>query len=438
MSNGEALKNFAHINDSTITDGAPTANDALITDGAPTVNDAYDYPSRRVIEALRSGVSSREVGQCFTSARPKLVGELAGALKKTADDHISGGMIVTGKYGEGKTHLLNTALGMAHDLNMVVSKVTLSKETPMSSLPNLYHKILRGAYLPGETLPGISRALEEMTPGRAYVRDLTEFCQTGLSINRIYYVLKSWLATRDDDEKYALLADMEGDFIANARLRQVYKRVYGKPVNFNVNFSKTKHIMDYFAFISRLFLSLGYRGWVILFDEAELTGRLSKKSRLNAYLNMHKLFKPERMEATYCIYAFNASYIPDVIDAKNEEANVASSQLPQESKEAIGDILSSINLAPQLTPLNRDETLEILGKIQEFHGKAYGWKPAIDTEKAMDAIEKRGYLLRTHIRTMVELLDQLYQYGEAGDIKISELDRATFEEDEDGADEDDE
>ena len=39
------------------------------------------------------------------------------------------------------------------------------------------------------------------------------------------------------------------------------------------------------------------------------------------------------------------------------------------------------------------------------------------------------HLLRTKIRGAIEFLDQLYLYGEAGQTKINELGRETFEED---------
>ncbi len=40
-----------------------------------------------------------------------------------------------------------------------------------------------------------------------------------------------------------------------------------------------------------------------------------------------------------------------------------------------------------------------------------------------------GYLLRTKIRAAIEFLDQLYQYGKAGNTTVNELGEETFEED---------
>ena len=84
-----------------------------------------DFYARKIIEALRSGISSREVGECFSSARPKILRELRDALEHLDDERRSGGRIISGKYGEGKTHLLNTVAGIACQQNIVVSRSRL-------------------------------------------------------------------------------------------------------------------------------------------------------------------------------------------------------------------------------------------------------------------------------------------------------------------------
>ena len=43
----------------------------------------------------------------------------------------------------------------------------------------------------------------------------------------------------DSDEKFLLQSDLEGDFIANAPLKKIYRRIFGQPVKYNVNFTKT-------------------------------------------------------------------------------------------------------------------------------------------------------------------------------------------------------
>jgi hypothetical protein len=367
------------------------------------------------------------VGCCFSSARPGIMREIGDALESLAENRRSGGRIISGKYGEGKTHLLNTVFNMAHERNMAVSAISLSKETPLSGLQLLYPKILQNTYLPKQVQPGISPVFEQLSPANAIVAPLLEYCLTALTSNKLYYVLKAYLGTQDDEEKYLLLGDIEGNFMANATLRQIYRRIYGEATAFNVPFVKSRHIQDYFAFISRLFLLLGYNGWILLFDEAELIGRLGRKARQKAYINMSGLLKPARTEASYCIFAFNASYTPDVIEAKHEYINSEDALLSPEEQAKVDSVLTEIVSATQLSPLNRGETLEILSKICRYHGQAYGWQPNLNLDELLSAAERHGYLLRTRIRAVVEMLDQLYQYGGTADIRVGALGETVFD-----------
>ena len=72
-----------------------------------------DFYSRHMIEALRSGISSRSIGKCFSSSRKALISSLSDSLEYTISNKESSGRIITGRYGEGKTHLLNTVFSMA-------------------------------------------------------------------------------------------------------------------------------------------------------------------------------------------------------------------------------------------------------------------------------------------------------------------------------------
>lgn len=249
-----------------------------------------------------------------------------------------------------------------------------------------------------------------------------------LETDKLYYLFRSYLNTEDADEKFLLQADLEGDFMANAPLKKIYRRIFNEPVKYNVNFTKTKHCRDYFSFMSHLFSQMGYHGWVILMDETELMGRLGKKARLNAYRNMADFLLPDRCsEATFSVFALSASYTEDVIEGKHEYENLA--EIYPMEQEPAKTVLDLLVRAPQLLPLTREEFDEVLEKIQDFHGRAYGWKPNLSTEALMESTQSGGYLLRTKIRAAIEFLDQLYQYGKAGHTAIDELGRETFTED---------
>ncbi len=388
----------------------------------------YDIEARHIIEALRSGIPSRAVGQYFSEARPKIMKEISGRLDMVCDSHRSSGMVICGKYGEGKTHLLNTVFNLAHSNNMVVSYLSLSKETPMDKLYLVYQKVIQNTYLPKRQQPGFMHELEKISANSPIANEMLLYAAKHLETDKLYYLFRSYLNTEDSDEKFLLQADMEGDFVANAPLKKIYRRIFSQPVKYNVNFTKTRHCGDYFSFMSRLFTQMGYHGWVILIDETELMGRLGKKARLNAYRNMARFLLPEFCpENTFSIFALSASYVEDVIEGKHEYENL--SAVYPEEQEPARTVLDILSRAPQLLPLTRLEIQEVLYKIQDFHGKAYEWTPNVSLSSLVESTQAGGYLLRTKIRAAIEFLDQLYQYGKAGQTTVNELGEETFTED---------
>ena len=388
----------------------------------------YDKQARHIIEALRSGIPSRAVGQYFSEARPKIMREISDRLDMVCDQGKSNGMVFCGKYGEGKTHLLNTVFNIAHSNNMVVSYLSLSKETPMDKLYLVYQKIVQNTYLPRRQQPGFMHELEKISANSPVANEMLLYAAKQLETDKLYYLFRSYLNTEDADEKFLLQADLEGDFIANAPLKKIYRRIFSQPVKYNVNFTKTKHCRDYFSFMSYLFTQMGYHGWVILLDETELIGRLGKKARLNAYRNMADFLLSDRCpERTFSLFALSSSYVEDVIEGKHEYENLEA--VYPEEPEPARTILNLLEGAPQLLPLTKEEIHEVLRKIQEFHGRAYNWTPALSIETLEEAIQSGGYLLRTRIRAAIEFLDQLYQYGKAGRTTINELGKESFTED---------
>ena len=368
-----------------------------------------DFNARHVIEALRSGVPSRAVGEYFSEARPAMLRRVQDRLESVRESGRSGGMVFTGRYGEGKTHLLNTVFSMAFAENMAVSCVSLGKETPVDKLHQLYPKIIANTYLPGAAQPGFRRKLEDLTQGSNVSGELLAYAAKEMETDKLYFLLRAFLGTQEEEERYAFLADLEGDFTTGPLIKRSYRRITGSVV----------------------FKQLGYNGWVLLFDEAELIGGMGKKARAKSYVEMQRFLKPSpKLEGVFSLFAFSSSYVEDVIDKKKEFENVR--EVFAEDGDALSAAeasLRAIENAPELAPLTKEEITRILMSIQDFHGKAYGWHPDVSAESIYAATEAGGYLLRTKIRAAIEFFDQLYQYGEAGKTRITELGKETFEED---------
>ena len=390
-----------------------------------------EFGARHMIETMRSGVSSLAVGEYFSEARPGMLGRIRDRLEAVRATGKSDGLLYTGRYGEGKTHLLNTVFSLASSSNMVVSYVSLGKETPMDKPYMLYRKLAANTYLPQARQPGFRTKLESLTPGSGAVGDLLAYAAQELDTDKLYYLLRAFLGTQEEEERSLFLADLEGDFVSGAVIKRSFRRVTGSVAKFNQNFSKLRHSKDYFYFLSRLFRLLGYDGWVLLFDEAELIGRLGKKARAKSYQEMQGFLRPSpRLEGVFSLFALSSSYVEDVIDKRREQENVeAIFAGDPDALKAARATLNAILTAPELAPLSRDEITGVLMDIQRFHGLAYGWTPEVSASTLYGATEAGGYLLRTKIRAAIEFFDQLYQYGEAGKTRVTELGKECLEED---------
>lgn len=385
-----------------------------------------DLEARTIIEALRSGIPSKEVGRYFSEARPSLMNKVLSKMDEATSGGKSCGMIVVGKYGEGKTHLLNAIDCIASESNMVVSHVCLGKETPIDKLHILFQKLMANTFLPGKDKPGFLEELSNLTPESPVALKMLDYCSNELETNKLYYVLRSLVNSDNPDDRYRLIADLQGDLLPNPNLRAIAKGFSAEKVRFNVPFAKTRHMKDYFFFMSHFFRLLGFSGWAILFDETELIGRMSKKSRMLGYANIAEFLKPEKkLENAFSLFALSASYEEDVIESKNEYEN-AQTLFPE--NRAIPFVLDSFKRGAKLLPLSKDELRFVFEKLQQFHGSAYSWQPNVSIDVLLKQASDAGFLLRTKIRYAIEFLDQLYQYGEAGKTKVDELGRETFEE----------
>lgn len=378
-----------------------------------------DFEARKVIEALRSGIPSRTIGGYFAAARTELLAEISEWLDMSA----GGGKLLTGNYGEGKTHLLNTVFSMAQNKNMAVSMVSLSRETPFNNLSLIYQKVAQNTFLPRREQPGFVHLLDQLSSGN--MAELQLYAAKGLQTDKLYYLLKALCNTDNHEMRFPLLADLQGDFIAISQLKKIYKEIFAEKIIFSATFVKSKHIWDYFMFLSRLFSLSGYHGWVILFDEAEHIGRLGRKSRFNAYANMAKFLRCEANNPL-SLFTMTNNYATQVIEGKDERRYLAGSE--GFDRDVIEDTLVRIESAPELTPLTRDEFMKVLVKIMDFHARAFSWRPDVDRAELCEMAWSRGYYLRTKIRAAIEFLDQLYQYGDTGLITAGDLEQETYDE----------
>src|SRR3954447_7647821 len=109
--------------------------------------------ARRSIEALRAGVPNRDAVLALGSGQPRIEGRFQELLERAADDIAKNtqtpGLLVAGDFGTGKSHLLEALEQHALRENFVVSKIVVSKETPLHDPDKLYRAAIEAAVVPG-------------------------------------------------------------------------------------------------------------------------------------------------------------------------------------------------------------------------------------------------------------------------------------------------
>ncbi len=131
------------------------------------------------------------------------------------------------------------------------------------------------------------------------------------------------------------------------------------------------------------------------------------------------LFPSGTLENTFSVFAVSTSFMDEIMAGKNEYSAVAPGSRSDEEKEEIRTVLDAITRAEELRPLTEAELTESVRTITDIYRDAYGLRtdcaPYAITAMAM----KSGFLLRT--RSAIEVLNQIYQYGEPGNAETKEL-----------------
>ena len=382
-----------------------------------------DFESRHMIEALRSGVPSRAVGAYFSSSRGEFISKVENRLDDVIENGKSDSIIYSGRYGEGKTHMLNTIFELASSRGMAVTFIPLSLETPLGNSKVLYSKVMQNTYLPGASQPGVFRNFEgTFTKGSEKGKDALKFAFEHLETDRLYHVFENWMNAEDAEDHFMMQTDLEGDYVSTVNIKAIHKKCFGTTLKFESKFLFSRHMMDYFSFMSHLLGLMGCKGWVLLFDEAELIGRLAKMSRKKAYLGMEPFLFPDgRLENVMSVFAFSSSFAEDVLDGRGDLGFIRELEKEDPEKKILERVTDRIMRVEELTPLTEDDLRRSIADIISLHEAAFDWISGTDADTMLPVVKKFGYLLRTKIRAAIEYLDQLYFYGSASGIKTGEL-----------------
>ena len=107
---------------------------------------------RRALEALRHGVPNNYAVEILGCGQSRIKDQFAAMLERATDPNsrqtVSPGLLVSGDFGAGKSHLLTHLEHLALEKGFVCSKVAISKETPLYDLGKVFKSAVDNGRLP--------------------------------------------------------------------------------------------------------------------------------------------------------------------------------------------------------------------------------------------------------------------------------------------------
>jgi hypothetical protein len=396
---------------------------------------------RRALEALRNGVPNRDVVKVLGCGQAEIEVRFRQSLQRCFDCFGQGkqvpGFLVTGDFGSGKSHLLEYFQHVALSENFVCSRVVISKETPLYDHGKVLKAVIESAELPDRSGQAVQELAGRLDYGSQAYAEFYQWCEQ--SIGQVSPMLCATLMlherlNNDPELIEQILGFWSGEHLALAKVRQGLKQLrLGSLIKLRVTSSR-QLALHRTAFILRLAIAAGYRGWVILLDELELIGRYSFLQRAASYAMLASWLgrlAAEQYPGLVTIGAITADFDSAVLEAKGdreslraklESRNRDDHRLMIPRAEAGMRAIAREGIALQRPgPQQMRETYE---QLKAIHAQAYGWAPP-ELEHAEETLTRR---MRSHVRRWINEWD-LRRFDAANVAQTEEELRPTYRED---------
>jgi hypothetical protein len=399
------------------------------------------YDSERLVavsavESLRAGVPTRISTRELPDLRPALTGSIRTDLLTFSEGRIPRGRIVWGQYGQGKTHVLTAVEHMALDMGFAVSMVSLNREVSCHNLLHFYGRVAPRVRIPDSTMLGLERGLLQKNAEDLVDSPLQDPERYSHPLPAL--VLEDYFHTTGEDQNL-LYGDLTGIRLPASEFKRIHRQCRQRSLpKFPVPFKVLEHATAYFGVMADALRLCGYKGWVILIDEVELTGRLGNLTRMKAYRNLHWLLNwSGTMQYPIYTLAAAATRLQDDIwygggkDDRNMMPGFAAERLGEEAgremevffERAIGK--ESLVAAPVVG----EDLYGLLDALVLLHGRAYNWSAQFDMRQLV--CDMGSQPVRTYVRAAMEALDSQYVYNEKAKLIASVLTEQTLDEDKD-------
>jgi hypothetical protein len=362
--------------------------------------------ARTAIEALRAGVPNRAAVRLMGIGDNGIEQAFDTLLQRTSDGGAAHpGLGVAGGFGTGKSHLLTYLAEVARTQNFVVSRVVISKETPLADPARVFEAAIRGAALPGRNEDAIGGALGLLRAAPERLEALEgAVSQKDAGLAPIFAALLFLLRKPSLPPELARRCErfLAGGRMTTAAFRQALAAV-GAARIFELRLPPAAELTaQRIRFTSRLFQAAGYAGWCLLLDEVELIGRYSALQRAMAYARLAGwlgLQGAAKYPGIVAVYAITDDFVTAVVDHRQDDERLPERlRLKGRHQEAL-TALAAIRHIEDTVRLHRlpapgaEELARAYVSLRKIYEAAYDWvTPALPVPERTATRTLRQYI----------------------------------------------
>ena len=398
--------------------------------------------SRRALEALRNGVPNREAVKILGCNQPEAEGRFEDMLIQAADrDNVPDGalgMLISGDFGSGKSHLLTHLEQQALSQGFVCSKVAISKETPLYDLGKVFKSAVDNGRMPnraGRLIEELGQALKLHSPEYA---DFFKWANDTES-NGLSQMFPASLLVHERSRDLELNSEIEyfwaGDRIKVSRVKDGLRQI-GQFQSYSFRAPKAAELPPQrLRFVIEVIKAAGYKGWVVLLDEIELVGSYSLLQRGRSYAELAR-WLGEAVDEPYSGLATVGTVTDDFAsaiispDGNKKDRDYVAPKLEARYANIVARAETGMRLLErEVIPLKQPtdtEVRETAEKLRQIYSTAYDWDPpALQAEARGAGYQNR---MRYKVRASINEWDLLRLYPDYSPETEGDEYRDTYEE----------
>ncbi len=352
---------------------------------------------RQALESLRNGVPNRAAVELLGCNQREMESNFEDLLRKASDTENPPentlGMLVSGDFGTGKSHLLSYMEHRALEENFVCSRVSISKETPLYKLDQVFTAAIQRARL-GDRTGQLMEEIGDRVNSRNWNYDqFSRWVSSPESGLHDYFraTLLIYERSQDLDLNSEIEAFWAGGNIRVSRIREGLRSISQQRSFPNLRAARAADLSPQrLRFATELVKGVGYQGWVALIDEIELVGSYSLLQRANSYAELTRWLGKipgEAYPGLIVVGAWTQGFESDVLGdlGKNDEI-IAPNRLrernrPELAAQAESGIRALNRETVALRPLDEEDITQTIEQLRLIHSKAYGWDAPEPTSK---------------------------------------------------------